>query len=324
MFISRTPCRISLGGGSTDLPSYCREHGGFIFGCAINMYMDIFVRRPVIYDRIDVQYKDFESVDSVDEVKHPIAREALKMTGVDRCVSIYFKSDTPMGTGLGSSGSCAVGLLNILHNFKGASKTKAELAEEAFQLTQRLGLPDGRQDPYLAALGGFTVLELSVDGGVQWRHPNIHQETIDQFLRNSLFFYTGVCRDSVDVLRDQDHAKAIELKHRTKVIGRQILAAFENGNLDDFGRLMHEHWLLKREMSDKITSPEFDRIYHLAIANGALGGKLIGAGGGGYFLFYCPDQDAKARTLAALRDFNFKFIDIGVDYQGTRALNLTL
>ena len=321
MLISRTPFRISLGGGSTDLSSYCNQHGGFIFCCAIDMYMDIFVRRPVIYDHIDIQYKEFESVDSVEEVKHSIAREALRMAGIDRCVSVYFKSDTPMGTGLGSSGSCAVGLLNALHYFRDVVKTKAEIAEEAFQLTQRLKLPDGRQDPYLASLGGFTVLELGVDGSVRWYHPNIFQETTDQFLRNSLFFYTGVRRESVDVLRDQDHAKAIELKHRTKTIGRQILAAFENGNLDDFGRLMNEHWLLKREMSDKITSPEFDTIYEKAMANGALGGKLIGAGGGGYFLFYCPNEEAKQRVILSLREFNFKQIKLGIDCQGTRVRN---
>src|SRR3989344_2544739 len=134
MLISRTPFRISLGGGSTDLPSYSRQYGGFIFGVAINMHVDVIIRKPVIYDKIDLQYLQFESVDSVDQVRHPIGREALKLTGIDRAISIYFKSDTPIGTGLGGSGSCAVGLLNALWWYRGTIKSQRELAEEAFQI----------------------------------------------------------------------------------------------------------------------------------------------------------------------------------------------
>lgn len=318
MLISRTPFRISLGGGSTDLPSYCRQYGGFIFGCAIDMYLDIFIRQPVIYDKIDLQYLKFESVDSIDELEHPIGREALKMAGIDRCISVYFKSDTPMGTGLGSSGSCAVGLLNALHASKGIYKEKVELAEAAFQITQNLNLSDGRQDPYLVALGGFVALELGADDSVRWYRPDIKPKTINDFLNNTVFIYTGVRRESEGILRDQDKTKAVELKHRTKSIGRQILAAFESGNLDDFGRFMHEHWLIKREMSDKITSPEFDTIYDLAVKNGALGGKLIGAGGGGYFMFYCHDQEQKQRLLTVIKNLKFKLINFSIDYQGTR------
>lgn len=324
MIISRTPFRISLGGGSTDLPSYCEKYGGFIFGLAIDMHLDIFVRQPVIYDRVDIQYLKFESVESVEEVQHPIARESLKLAGVNNSISVYFKADTPMGTGLGSSGSCAVGLLGALRHFKGIERTQVELAEEAFQVTQRLGLPDGKQDPYLVALGGFTVLEIDRDQSVRWYHPAISPETIRKFLSNSLFFYTGVMRESVEVLRDQSHEKALGLKHRTKAIGRQILTAFEHGSLDDFGRLMHEHWQIKKEMSARISSPEFDRIYELVFRNGALGGKLIGAGGGGYFMFYCQDQDAKARLKSSLVSFGLKEIALAVDYKGARVIEIDL
>lgn len=324
MLISRTPFRISLGGGSTDLPSYCGKHGGFIFGVAIKMYMDIFVRTPIIYDKIDLQYLKFESVDSIDQLQHPIGKEVLKIVGLNKAISIYFKSDTPMGTGLGSSGACAVGLLNALWNYKGVNKTQEELAEEAFQITQRLGLPDGRQDPYLAALGGFTVLELGADNGVSWRHPHIDTDTIKKFLSNSLFFYTGVRRDSVEVLRDQSRDRALELKHRMKEIGRQILTAFENGSLDDFGHLMNEHWQLKKEMSDKITSPEFDAVYAQTLKSGALGGKLIGAGGGGYFLFYCKDEDSRKQASVAMQKAGFKEIPLDIDYRGTRSVDISL
>ena len=324
MLISRTPFRISLGGGSTDLPSYCEKYGGFIFGVAIKMYMDIFIRKPIIYDKIDLQYLKFESVDLIDQLQHPIGKEALKMAGIDKAISIYFKSDTPMGTGLGSSGSCAVGLLKALWKFKGVIKSNEECAEEAFQITRRLGLPDGRQDPYLAALGGFTVLELGADNSVSWRHPDINSDTTQKFLNNSLFFYTGVRRDSVEVLRDQSHDKVLELKHRTKEIGRQILTAFKNGSLDDFGRLMNEHWQLKKEMSDKITSPEFDEVYAQILKSGALGGKLIGAGGGGYFFFYCKDEDSRQRASAAMQKVGFKEIPFDVDYQGTRVKEIEI
>ncbi len=318
MLISRTPFRISLGGGSTDLPSYCRQYGGFIFGCAIDMYLDIFIRQPVIYDKIDLQYLKFESVDSIDELEHPIGREALKMTGIDSCISVYFKSDTPMGTGLGSSGSCAVGLLNALYTFKGIYKERAELAEGAFQITQNLNLPDGRQDPYLTALGGFVVLELGADDGVNWYRPDIKPKTINDFFGNSVLIYTGVRRESESILREQRETKALELKHRTKDIGREILKTFTSGNLDDFGPLMNEHWRIKKEMSGKISSSAFDEIYDVALHNGATGGKLIGAGGGGYFLFYCPGADSKNRLIRAIKNMNFKIINFGIDRQGTR------
>lgn len=229
-----------------------------------------------------------------------------------------------MGTGLGSSGSCAVGLLNALWYFKGIKKTPAELAEEAFRITQRLGLPDGKQDPYLTALGGFTVLEIDMDQSVKWCHASIEPQTVKQFVSRSLFFYTGVRRESVDVLRDQEHHKALELKHRTKAIGRQILKAFISGNLDDFGCLMNEHWRIKKEISARISSPEFDFIYDLALKHGALGGKLIGAGGGGYFLFYCRDAEAGERLARVMVARGFRQIPLGVDYKGTRVAEVEI
>ncbi len=320
MLIARTPFRISLGGGSTDLPSYSRSHGGFIFGVAIKMYIDIIIRKPVIYDKIDLQYLKFESVNSVDEVQHPIGREALRLTGVDRCVSVYFKSDTPIGTGLGGSGSCAVGLLNALWWHKGLSsiKNQEELAEQAFQITQTLGLPDGKQDPYIVALGDFLVMEIANDDSVKWHHPNISEETRDRFLNCSLFFYTGIRRDSVEILRDQSAPMVLELKHRTKEIGRWMLDGFLTGDLESFGRLMNEHWQLKKAMSDKMTVPEIDEVYDFCMRNGALGGKLIGAGGGGYFLFYCRTVEDKMWLACEVAKRGMKIIPIEIDKKGSR------
>lgn len=328
MIISRTPFRISLGGGSTDLPAYADVYGGFIFGVSINMHMDIFVRQPVIYDRVDLQYLTFESVENLEELKHAIGREALKLTGINHGISVYFKADTPMGTGLGSSGSCAVGLLNALWRFRGVVKNQQELAEEAFYITQKLGLPDGRQDPYLAALGGFSVLEIGTDQKVNCYRPDIALDTIRKFLSRSLFFYTGVRRNSVDVLVDQskkeNEEKVLELKHRTKEIGRKILGAFISGDLDSFGRMMDEHWCLKKEMSGKISSPEFDQIYDTALKNGAVGGKLIGAGGGGYFLFYCRNETDRDSLGALMAEHGYKIIPLEIDYKGTRVVDIEI
>lgn len=324
MLICRTPFRISLGGGSTDLPSYSRKYGGFIFGVSIDKYMDILVRRPVIYDRIDLQYLKFESVQSVDELKHPIAREALKIVGIKDSISVVFKSETPMGTGLGSSGTCAVGLLNALWAFIGVTKSKEELAEEAFQITQKLGLPDGKQDPYLAALGGFAALDIDTDDSVLAMRPSIKDATANLFFRNSLLIYTGVNRESKKVLESQDNTRALEVKHRMKEIGREILKAFVRGDLDHFGKMMNEHWKLKKETSDEISNSEFDKIYNLAIRNGCLGGKLIGAGGGGYFLFYCPDQSVKSQTSEAMQSAGFRAIPFNIDYKGTRVVEVEI
>ena len=230
-----------------------------------------------------------------------------------------------MGTGLGSSGSCAVGLLGGLWRLQDVAKSQEDLAEGAFEITQKLNLPDGKQDPYLAALGGFTVLEIGEDQSVSWHHPKIDLRTVNDFLSRSLVFYTGARRESVEVLRDQDSTKALELKHRTKAIGRQVLSAFERGNLDDFGYLMHEHWQVKREMSNRISSPEFDHIYNVALSNGAIGGKLIGAGGGGYFLFYSADEDSKRRlAMIMFSQFGFREVPLGIDYKGSRVSDINI
>lgn len=328
MIISRTPFRISLGGGSTDLPSYSRQYGGFIFGVAINMGIDIEIRKPIIYDKIDLHYLKFESVDSVDEIQHPIGREALKLAGIDRAISIYFKSETPMGTGLGGSGSCAVGLLNALWWHQGAIPSQLELAEQAFQITQKLNLPDGKQDPYIGALGGFVVMEIAKDDSVQARRltigKEISEETADKFVNNSLFFYTGIHRDSVEVLRDQSAGKALELKHRTKEIGRETLDAFLTGNLELFALLMNEHWQLKKKMSEKITAPEIDELHEFCMQNGAMGGKLIGAGGGGYLFFYCRTVEDKLYLARRVTEKGMKVVPLKIDNRGTRVSRIEI
>lgn len=320
MLIIRTPFRFPLGGGSTDLPSYYQKYGGFVFGVAVNLYFDVFVRRPVVDEKIHFQYTSYEAVNSADELKHNIGREALRLTGIDKAVDVTFKADIPAGTGLGSSGACAVSLLNALYTYQGQPHQSQFLAEKAFEITERLDWGDGKQDPYLVAFGGFTSLEISPDGQVEVYQPRISQPTIEEFLDTTIVFYTGIRRDSIPILKQQNQARALELKHEIKVIGRDILSAFETGDLRDFGLLLNEHWQIKKELSDQISNSDFDEIYDLAIANGALGGKLMGAGGGGFFMFYCRDKQARLKVSQTLTGLGLKGISFGIDYGGSRVL----
>ncbi|MSR71071.1 MAG: galactokinase [Candidatus Taylorbacteria bacterium] len=318
IIISRVPFRLSLGGGSTDLPSYYEKHGGFIFGVTINLYMDVFVKEPRSDDNIHVHYKHFESVSCVHEISHEIVKQTLLMQGVKNKIAISFKADTPAGTGLGSSGACAVAVMKGVAAFHGKKMTNTQAATNAFKLTRALKLPDGVQDPYVCSLGGFVVLEINKKGKVKALKPKIPAVTVKKFFDNSLFYYTGVVRESKQILVDQDEAKILDLKHKTKSLGRQILECFRKGDLDCFGRLMDEHWHIKKTMSNKMSSANFDEIYKVARRAGALGGKIMGAGGGGYFMFYCPTQRIKTKVRNALNRFRMREMDFKLDTKGAR------
>ncbi len=324
VIIAQTPFRISLGGGSTDIPSYYQKYGGFIFGVAIKYYMHVMIKPFRMDNRIQFNYRVQELVNSVDKLKHDIGREALKIVGIDKAISVTLNADMSAGTGLGSSGACAVGLLNGLYAFKGERKTPAFLAEKAFEITQRLGgdwVHDGKQDPYLTAHGGFTLLYIKKDGAVEVIRPHIKEETIKRFLKHTLFFYTGKPRKgrSQEILKDQDNIRAYDLKEATKEIGKAILQAFYGGDLDAFGKLMDEHWRLKKQMSNKISNENFDSMYEIAKNNGALGGKNIGAGGGGHFLLYCPDNTAIQNVTAVMARGGWQRIPLEIDHNGTMA-----
>ena len=319
IILSRTPFRLTLGGGSTDLPSYYEKYGGFIFAMTINMYMDILIKKPASDDNIHIQYMKYEVESSVDHVRHTIGREALKMTGIKNKVLISFTADTPAGTGLGSSGACSVGLLKGLSLYKGVEISNLEAAEQSFVLTRNLGLPDGKQDPYACALGGFIVLEIGMNGAVEIIKSPITPDTADRFFKNTLFFYTGIRRDSKPLLAAQNSEKILDLKHRTKEIGRKILKCFLIGDLDAFGLLMDEHWRVKKAMSGGMTNEWVDNIYDAARKAGALGGKIMGAGGGGYFMFYCSSEEAKNSVRQALLKFGMREMNFALDEQGARA-----
>ena len=325
MIITRTPFRIPLGGGGTDLPSYYEKYGGFIFSAGINKYMFIFINRPIVDDLVRIKYSRSETVVHRDEVEHEIAREAMRMMGLEKAIEIASMADVPAGTGLGSSSCYAVGLLNALHTLKREYVPLEQLAEEACYL--EIGLlrkPIGKQDQYMAAFGGLTVMIIDKEGKVQVQKPRISTATIDDLNRNLLMFFTNTSRRADDILSEQSQAAredkkdVVENMHYIKDLGYEILEAAESGNISRIGLLFDKHWQLKRRISNKMSNNELDHIYQVAKENGALGGKISGAGGGGFFLFYVESQQAKFRTRMkelGLREMRYHF-----DVEGTKVL----
>jgi len=325
MIITRTPFRVTLGGGGTDLPAYYKKHGGFIFSAGLDKYMFIAVNRPMVDDLIRLKYSKTEVVEKLDDIKHEIPREALRMMGIEKGIEISSIADISAGTGLGSSSCYAVGILNALHVLKREYISLEELAEEDFRLeAEILKQPIGKQDPYLAAFGGLTVLDIDKDGKVKVRKANVSPQTADDLNRNLLMFFTGTSRDAKEILTEQsrgadkDDKQVVESMHYIKEIGHEILEAVEGDNIDEVGRLFDAHWQHKKRISTKMTNPEFDRIYEVAKANGALGGKISGAGGGGFFTFYVSEDHAKLRGAMekeGLRELRYRF-----DFEGTKVL----
>lgn len=326
MIVTRTPFRLQLGGGSTDLPAYYKEHGGFIFAVGINLYMYLNVNRPPSDDLIRLKYRDSEEVSHILELKHNLARCALQRTGIARMIEISSMSDVVDGTGLGSSGSYLVGLLNALHTLKAENVSRRQLAEEAFEIaTEDLGLPDGKQDFYAAAFGNFSVLEIAKDGSVAVSHANVSRATQQEFEKRTLLFYTGVRRSSASILQEQQDAiranneTMISLKHQTKDIGREILKAFESGELSRYGGLLHDHWEIKKKMSTTMSNDLFNAVYEKARKAGAIGGKIVGAGGGGFFMMHCRDgsQNAVKQVFA---EYNMRDVPYLIDSGGTQVI----
>jgi len=325
MIITRTPFRVPLGGGGTDLPSYYEKYGGFIFSAAIDKYMFISINQPIVDDLIRIKYSRSETVSSVDEVQHEIVREVLKYLGLKNAIEVISMADIPAGTGLGSSGAYTVGLLNALHTLKRDSITFQELAEEACRIEiDLLKKSIGKHDQYMAAFGGLTSLEIGKDGKVKVGNGKISHATIDELEKNILLFFTGISRNANEILSPQSKAaededrRVVEALHRIKEIGYKIQEVLEEGNLAKFGFLLDRHWQVKKNLPGKITDSRLDRLYEKAKKNGALGGKIMGAGGGGFFMFYCEEHRnhvKKAMAEEGLREMRFRF-----DFEGTKVL----
>jgi D-glycero-alpha-D-manno-heptose-7-phosphate kinase len=322
VIITRSPLRISLGGGGTDLPSYYQEHCGFLVAAAIDKYVYITLHRTFV-DELIVKYSKLERVRRVDDIEHPIIREALQLVGVDApYLEITSMADIPAGTGLGSSGSFTTALLKALHAWKMNLVHPAQLAEQACEIEiDRLGEPIGKQDQYIAAYGGITCFKFMPDGRVDAWPLKVAEETLYNLEDNLLLFFTGYSRSASSILNEQKNRtlaadKAmVENLHLVKELGKQSQRALETGDLKEFARLMDVHWQRKKERAGNMSNPQINEWYDHAMANGALGGKLIGAGGGGFLMFYGED---KARLRHAMREKGLTEIRFRFDFEGTK------
>ena len=321
MIITRSPLRISLGGGGTDLPSYYREHGGFLIAGGIDKYVYITLHKTFVPELI-VKYSKMERVATVDEVRHPIIREALKMVGVEApFLEISSLADIPAGTGLGSSGSFTTALLKALHTWKKNLVHPQELAEEACHIEiDCLKEPVGKQDQYIAAYGGITCFYFHPDGMVEAWPLKIDQDTLFSLEDNLLLFFTGYSRSASDLLKDQDQKSKkkdtdmIANLHQVKDMGLAGKTALESGNLREFAELMHVHWENKKKRTQGMSNSKINEWYELARENGALGGKLVGAGGGGFLMFYAEE---KIRLRRAMREAGLEEVRFRFDFNGT-------
>jgi len=324
MIITRSPLRVSLGGGGTDLKSYYAEHGGFLVAAAIDKYVYI-TKHTTFQEEIIIKYSKLERVASVDQIEHPIVREALKLTGVTNPhIELTSMADIPGGTGLGSSGSFTTALLKALHAHKKSLISPAELAEQACDIEiNRLGEPIGKQDQYIAAIGGITAFTFHKDGRVEYRPCKVSEETLYNLEDNLLLFFTGYSRSASAILKDQNDKSMkndqamLDNLHFTKDLGYQSLDCLESGDLEKFASLMDIHWQRKKARSSGMSNAHINDWYDCAMANGALGGKLIGAGGGGFLMFYAGD---KKKLRQAMREKGLQEVRFRFDFVGTKVV----
>ena len=323
MIIVRSPLRITLGGGGTDLPSYYREHEGFLVAAAIDRYVYITIHQ-MFQSGFIIKYSQLERAARREDIHHPIVREALALTGVTDKVEITSMADIPAGTGLGSSGSFTTALLRALHAHQKTIISTHDLAEQACHIEiERLGEPIGKQDQFIAAYGGVTCFRFTKSDTVEVWPAAVSAETLYNLEDNLVMFFTGTSRSASAILKDQDDrskskdSAIIDNLHYVKDLGLRSLKALETGDLRKFGALMDEHWQHKKKRSGAMSNPEIDKWYELAMRNGALGGKLIGAGGGGFLLFFTED---KKPVRHALREAGLEEVRIRFDFEGTKTL----
>jgi len=320
VLITRTPLRISLGGGGTDLPSYYERGRGFVVSAAIDKYIYIGINRTFTDDYF-LKYSALERVAQPEEIEHPIIRSVLLEHAIGPSLEIVSLADIPAGTGLGSSGAFTVGLLKSVYSWKREHVTAGDLAEQAARVElEILGKPVGKQDQYIAAFGGITCFEFQQDGRVHVSPLSIPTTTMHELEERMLLFFTGMSR-TADALLDDQRTRTeagdegmIQALRRVEEIGLQVRDALESGDATRFGELMHEHWLEKRGRSRGMSDPTIDRWYDLGRANGAVGGKLAGAGGGGFLLFLAEDP---ARLRAAMEREGLSEVRFGFDHDGS-------
>ena len=322
MIIVRSPLRISLGGGGTDLPSYYEENEGFLLTAAINKFVYITMHENFM-DEILVKYSKTENVRDVNDIRHPIFRECIKMLGLqDESFEIQSMADIPAGTGLGSSSSFTTALLKCLHEYKGELVGTEELAREACEIEMvRLKEPIGKQDQYIAAYGGIRAMWFHKDGSVTVEPVNMSKETLYNLEDNLVLYFTGFERSASQILKEQDDktkASDSDMKSNldmVKQMGLDTKQVFEKGDLRTFADIMNHHWEIKKKRSGQMSNPRIDEWYEYAMKHGALGGKLIGAGGGGFLMFYAED---KVGLREAMKSTGMKEVRFRFEKQGTR------
>jgi D-glycero-alpha-D-manno-heptose-7-phosphate kinase len=327
MIITRSPLRITLGGGGTDLPSYYEKHSGYLIAAAINKYVYITLH-PTFQQEFIIKYSQMERVTSIQAIEHPIIRESMLALGLreNGYLEITSMADIPAGTGLGSSGSFTTALLKALHAYKKDLIHPSELAEQACDIEiNRLKEPIGKQDQYIAAYGGITCFQYCPNGTVTARPLKISQETRDNLEDNLLLFFTGYSRSASTVLKEQDDKSramdtaTIDNLHFVKDLALQSQAVLEDGDMKEFARLMHVHWEHKKQRSTIMSNRHINEWYECGMTNGALGGKLIGAGGGGFLMFYSED---KPRLRRAMRDCRLPEVRFSFSFEGTTILQV--
>jgi D-glycero-alpha-D-manno-heptose-7-phosphate kinase len=324
MIITRSPLRISLGGGGTDLSSYYRENEGFVLSAAIDKYIYVTINKP-FKEGIFLKYNQIESIKSINEVSHPIIRESLKLLNFESPkIEITTLADIPAGTGLGSSGSFTTALLKALYTFRHHHIPQNELAELACHIEiDKLGEPIGKQDQYIAAIGGLTSFTFQKNDEVKVEPLQINMDTLYDLEDNLLLFFTGFSRSAGSILKDQKvkslnhNEDMLANLHYVKELGYRSKEALLSGNTILFGELMHEHWEHKKRRSNGMSNPQIDEWYEKGMKNGAIGGKLVGAGGGGFLMFMAHDKNKlrKAMVNSGLEEVRFKF-----DFEGTKVV----
>ena len=329
MIITRTPFRVTLGGGGTDLPSFYERHGGFIFAMGIDKYMYVSVNPPGVDRKIRLHYTQSEVVDHVSEVRHELAREALRFHGIEDRMEISSMADLPAGTGVGSSSCYLVGLLAALHQFRRDYVSLEQLAEEACHIELSvLKKKIGKQDQYMASFGGLTVLDIAKDGTVDVKPVKVRGGALASFAAHTHIYYTGMVRDAQEVLNDQDGAMKSDAPARRTVeeslieikeLGYRILDAIQCENFEQWGRLLHEHWMHKKRMSQKISVTWIDQLYEeVRHRFGVLGGKIIGAGGGGFLMLYCDKEPLRLEDFMVSRGLPRLYY--GLESEGTKVV----
>lgn len=322
MIISRAPARLSMGGGGTDLPSYYTRYGGFLMATSINRFVYIMVNKR-FYDSIRLSYSETEIVDDVEQVKHRIFREALRYTGIDSQIEIVSVSDVPAQCGLGASSSFLVSLLNGLYAYKKEYLTLKGLAESACTIEiDILGEPIGKQDQYAAAFGGFNAYTFEKDGSVTVEPVRISEENLEELQSNIFLFHMKKERKAGEILCEQNEKTeqgdraTIDNLHRIKEIGLHTREVLEAGKIDELGEILHEHWVTKQKLSGRISDEFIDEAYEVARKNGAIGGKIVGAGGGGFLMLYCPHN--RARLVSSMDGLGLSPMRFSFEREGAR------